>query len=134
MSKTLPTARPAPSYRQPLEPGRSRTARMAYERMLSNVLEQDWEGLDPYLDLRDQIPEAWDTLERDVDVYEPREKVTLMLDRSVAKFFRAQGQGYQARINRVLGTYAQMKIAEVRLAEARLERFRAEERAREAGE
>ena len=125
--------RTPPGYRQSPGPGRTRTARLAYERMLSHVLEQDWEGLAPYLDLAEHIPEAWDTLERDVDVWEPRVKVTLMLDASVAKFYRAQGQGYQARINRVLATYAQMKIAEVRMAEARLERFREEERAREVG-
>ena len=30
---------------------------------------------------------------------------------SVAKFYRAMGEGYQARINRLLRTWAQMKIA-----------------------
>ena len=40
--------------------------------------------------------------------------MTLYLDASVAKFFRAMGQGYQARINRLLALYAQAKIAESR--------------------
>jgi len=62
--------------------------------------------------LREAVPEAWHTLEQDLDVAEPKEKVTLYLDRSVAKFYRAMGQGYQARINRLLATWAQMKIAE----------------------
>lgn len=62
--------------------------------------------------LREAVPEAWHTLEQDLDVVEPKEKVTLYLDRSVAKFYRAMGQGYQARINRLLATWAQMKIAE----------------------
>ena len=44
-------------------------------------------------------------------VTEPKVKVTLYLDASVARFFRAMGNGYQARINRVLSTWAQMKIA-----------------------
>ena len=62
--------------------------------------------------IREAVPEAWHTLEQDVDVAEPKEKVTLYLDRSVAKFYRAMGKGYQARINRLLATWAQMKIAE----------------------
>lgn len=62
--------------------------------------------------LRDDIPEAWHTLEQDLDVEEPKVKVTLYLDRSVAKFYRAMGRGYHARINRLLATWAQMKIAE----------------------
>ncbi|WP_348540471.1 BrnA antitoxin family protein [Shimia sp. R9_3] len=43
---------------------------------------------------------------------ERKEKVTLYLDKSVARFYRAMGKGYQARINRLLATWAQMKIAE----------------------
>ena len=58
-----------------------------------------------------EVPEAWHTLEADVDVEEPKEKVTLYLDRSVARFYRAMGKGYHARINRLLATWAQMKIA-----------------------
>ena len=42
----------------------------------------------------------------------PKTKITLRLDESVAKFFRAMGPGYQARINRILGTWAQLKIGE----------------------
>ena len=64
--------------------------------------------------LRDEVPDAWAFLEADVDVQEPKEKVTLYLDRSVARFFRAMGRGYQGRINRLLAIYAQAKIAEVR--------------------
>lgn len=119
-----------PAYRSAPKPGRTRTQRLAHDRLLSALMDAEWEGLEPYTDLARQIPEAWDTLERDVDVWEPRVKVTLMLDASVAKFFRAQGQGYQGRINRVLATYAQMKIAEVRRMEDRIARFREEERGR----
>ena len=86
---------PAPrtAFRQRPEIGTSRRARLAYERMLRCVMDLDYEGLTPYYDLCEQIPDAWDTLERDVDVTEKRVKVTLLLDESVAKFFRAQGQG-----------------------------------------
>lgn len=63
-------------------------------------------------DARREVPDAWRTLEFDLDVEEPKQKVTLYLDRSVARLFRAMGKGYQARINRILATWMQMKIAE----------------------
>ena len=61
---------------------------------------------------RREVPEAWLTLEMDVEVRAPKEKVTLYLDQPVARMFRAMGRGYQDRINRILETYLQMKIAE----------------------
>lgn len=51
-------------------------------------------------------------LEMDVDVEGPKEKVTLYLDRAVIAVFRRMGKGYQARINRILETWVQMKIVE----------------------
>ena len=63
--------------------------------------------------IRAHCPDAWRTLEEDVDVRERKTHVTLRLDESVAAFYRAMGPGYQARINRVLKTYAQMRIARV---------------------
>lgn len=98
----------------PLVPGArkgGKAQRMAREALARNLLvltSETWvtEAL------KEAVPEAWHTLEQDLDVAEPKEKVTLYLDRSVAKFYRAMGQGYQARINRLLATWAQMKIAE----------------------
>lgn len=122
-----PRPGPKPHYRSGPRPGWSKTKRLAWERLMANALELQQEREGPYLFLREVAPQAWDTLEADVDVREKKVRVTLMLDESVAKFFRGQGAGYQARINRVLATYAQMKIAEVRESEALYERFRAEE-------
>ena len=89
----------------------TKTARLAREALLKNLiaLEQDH-----WLDsaIREEIPEAWHRLEQDIEVEEKKEKVTLYLDRSVARFYRAMGKGYQARINRLLASWAQMKIAE----------------------
>ena len=73
--------------------------------------------------IRDQVPEAWHRLETDLDVREKKVHLTLRLDESVAKFFRAMGPGYQARINRVLATYAQMKIAGYLEIERRIEQM-----------
>ena len=71
--------------------------------------------------LRDEVPDAWHRLEADLDVREKKVQITLRLDASVAKFFRAMGQGYQARINRILETWAQMKIAGALGGEAQLD-------------
>ena len=46
---------------------------------------------------RKEIPEAWHTLEMDVEAEGPKEKVTLYLDRAVIQMFRKMGKGYQAR-------------------------------------
>ena len=89
---------------------KTKTERIAQERLLQHMIELNHEGW-LATTLREEIPEAWHTLEADVDVEEPKEKVTLYLDRSVARFYRAMGKGYHARINRLLGSWAQMKIA-----------------------
>ncbi|WP_417259431.1 BrnA antitoxin family protein [Celeribacter sp.] len=74
-------------------------------------------------DVSQIVPEAWATIEEDFEVHEPKVKITLRLDESIAKFFRAQGHGYQTRINHILGTYAQMKIAEVNITNRKLDAF-----------
>ncbi|QIE45562.1 BrnA antitoxin family protein [Pseudohalocynthiibacter aestuariivivens] len=93
----------------------TKTERIAREGLMKNLIQlmrDDWIPLR----IETEIPDAWHTLEADVDVTEPKEKVTLYLDRSVARYYRAMGQGYQARINRLLATWAQMHIArEVKL-------------------
>ena len=96
---------------------KTKTERLAMDRLLMHLEHLKLEG--EMLDYRIQslVPEAWDTLERDVDVTEKKRKVTLYLDDSVVKFFKAMGNGYQTRINRVLATFAQMRIAQVRRAE-----------------
>ncbi|SEN04576.1 BrnA antitoxin of type II toxin-antitoxin system [Roseovarius tolerans] len=87
-------------------------ARDMLMRDLIHLSREDWVPAT----LAEIVPEAWHTLEADLEVEEPREKVTLYLDRSVARFYRGMGRGYHARINRLLRTWAQMKIAgEVRL-------------------
>ena len=98
----------------------SKTRRLYFERSLLNLRALEAEDAWDYA-VRDQIPEAWDTLEQDVDVVEKKVHVTLRLDSSVAKFYRAMGHGYQTRINRVLATFAQMRMAEVRATERMIE-------------
>lgn len=64
-------------------------------------------------EIQERVPEAWATLKDDLPDEEPKVKLTLRLDESVVKMFRATGPGYQARMNLVLATYVQMQIGEV---------------------
>jgi uncharacterized protein (DUF4415 family) len=98
----------------------NRTQQLHLERLRLNAAYLDREDISDY-DIKHLIPVAWDTLEQDVDVNEKKVRLTLMLDESVAKFFRAMGRGYQARINRILGTFVQMRMAQVTMENARVE-------------
>ncbi len=64
-----------------------------------------------YQTLKHKVPDEWWTLEMDYICDAPKEKVTLYLDRPVARMFRAMGKGYQGRINRILELWLQMQIA-----------------------
>ena len=90
----------------------SKSTRLLLDRLKHNLYHLDQDTISQF-DLKRQIPNAWATLENDIDVEERRVKVTLLLDESVAKFYRGMGKGYQRRINRVLGTYAQMRICDL---------------------
>ena len=130
MPTRITAARPQPAHRQPTRPGRSRAARHAYERLILSAYAEEAEKHNSAYDLRDVIPEAWGALEHDVDLPEPRVKATLYLDKSVSAYFRALGPGWQNAVNRVLATYAQMKIADVRLGDRLIEDYLAAERDR----
>ncbi|SPH25108.1 hypothetical protein DEA8626_04145 [Defluviimonas aquaemixtae] len=102
------TNRPAP----PARFTQTRSARMARARLARHL-----QGFDDDMKLwwrvQALVPEAWATVEEDIDCEEEKVKVTLRLDASVAKLFRAMGKGYQARINHILATYARMRMGEI---------------------
>jgi uncharacterized protein (DUF4415 family) len=82
--------------------------RIARERLQRHLAEleadrPDWDRI------RRLVPDDWHRVAQDVDVEERKEKVTLYLDRSVVRVFRAMGLGYHARINRLLATWVQMQ-------------------------
>lgn len=108
----------------------TKTERIARGKLIRHMWEARGDALDEALAA--EAPAAWHTLEADLDVTEPRVKVTLYLDASVARFFRAMGCGYQARINRVLSTWAQMKIAGMLRESEEIERRFAQVLARDA--
>ena len=94
-------------------PRMSKAQRIARQKMMRYLYEENVDETDLSLELRDKVPLAWHTLEHDLDVEEPKVKITLRLDESVAKYYRAMGSGYQARISRILGLWPNMKIGEV---------------------
>lgn len=111
--------KPPPVFMPP-ERG-TKAERLARERVRKNLYMM-WEDNDFDWYVKELVPDAWATLEQDVEVTEPKEKITLRLDRSVAQFYRALGRGYQGRINHILATYAQLKIAKVTRMDARMRR------------
>ncbi|MEM6386524.1 MAG: BrnA antitoxin family protein [Pseudomonadota bacterium] len=92
-----------------------KTKRLAEERLMRLIFDAG-RGFDMSVmeQVRREVPDAWHMIEMDVDVVAPKEKITLYLDRAVVKCFRAMGTGYQARINRILETWVQMKMAELK--------------------
>lgn len=91
-------------------PRMTRTEKLARRRLIYHLWLAEEDEL-PLARMRAELPEAWHTIEADIDCMEPKRKVTLYLDASVTKMFRGMGQGYQARINRILATWLQMKMA-----------------------
>lgn len=88
----------------------TKSERLARRRLMYHLWLQDEDSL-PLSEIRAEIPDAWHTVEADIDCYEPKQKLTLYLDQSVARLFKGMGKGYQARINRILQLWLQMKMA-----------------------
>lgn len=59
------------------------------------------------------VPDAWHVLPEIYPKQPKKVKVTLLLEEPVAKFYRANGRGYQGLINDVLKAYAQLRLAKV---------------------
>lgn len=86
--------------------------RIAMERLKYHTWLMERDDWDATHALYDIAPSAWHTIMADIDCHEPKDKLTLYLDKSVARTFKAMGKGYQARINRILQTWLSMKMAE----------------------
>lgn len=91
-------------------PQMTKTERLARRRLIYHLWLAD-EDILPLTEIRAEVPLAWHMIEADVDCAEAKRKVSLYLDKSVAAMFQAMGKGYQARINRILNTWLQMKMA-----------------------
>lgn len=77
-----------------------------------NISLTDWERVDA---LTDEDIDTSDIPPLDDDFFahaelrlpEPKQTVTIRLDRDVIEWFRSQGKGYQTRVNAVLRMYMQ---------------------------
>ena len=82
---------------------------------MSKKVETDWKRIktmsDEDIDFSD-LPELDDSFFRDAEWKPPVKKsVTIRLDADILDWFRAQGPGYQTRINHLLRRY--MKVNQV---------------------
>ena len=90
----------------------TKTRRMDEARFHQLLFYASNESNDFLEEARREVPEAWLTLELDMETAAPKKKVSLYLDEAVVKMYRAMGAGYQGRINRILETWMQLRIAE----------------------
>jgi uncharacterized protein (DUF4415 family) len=75
----------------------------------------DWERLrgltdeevEASIDFEEEGSFDWDTARVSTSPPQPKKQVTLRLDPEIIDFFRAQGPGYQTRINQVLRSYVE---------------------------
>lgn len=70
--------------------------------------------LTDYLNRAETIPRDWFHIcfegeDRDAK----RERITISLDADVVKFFKALGPGYQPKMNRVLRSFMQARVAKI---------------------
>ena len=61
--------------------------------------------------LRGRLPPGWAEIEGRPD--QEHVRITLRVDRDVARYFRGMGPGYQGRMNRVLRAYMLARLAEI---------------------
>lgn len=102
--------------RPSLPPMRPTQSRVELLRSHYNHMAIELRGLE--FDLRwgmegsDRIPAAWSEIA--IEPFCPtKEKLSLRIDEDVLRFFRAAGQGYLTRMNKVLRTYMLARLAGV---------------------
>ena len=87
----------------------TKTERIARQRLFQHLDRSEADSPD-WTRVEREAPDAWHLILADLDVTEPKVKVTLYLDKSVAQVFRAMGPGWRARANRVLATWVAMHL------------------------
>lgn len=100
---------------------RRRLTRYSYEMRMEEDLVSE---------IDDLVPDDWHLVDADFPCDPPKAELTIEVDRDVADAFRKMGGDVDGRVNRILGTWLQMKIAGLmRTREAmrhELERLRSE--------
>lgn len=85
------------------EPKRTKAEERRYTELLIETIDMNRELRDAHLKGL-IIPADWHDIAKETPKPK-RDKITLMIDRDVVKWFRGLGPGYQAKINRVLRTF-----------------------------
>lgn len=95
---------------------RTRKQELAYREMRRAVIEA--RGMVLELEMQEQerryiasLPRGWRTLEEDVPTRPRKTRITLAVDTDVVKYYRAMGNGYQARMNATLRAYMLSRFA-----------------------
>lgn len=88
---------------------RTKPEERAYAALRHSLIDLELDELERANDYRKlkgrMLPEAWHGIEAEVPVRPRKTRVTAAYDADVARFFRAMGHGYQARMNAVLRAY-----------------------------
>ena len=74
-------------------------------------MESELTALKWSVEAREGLPKGWSEVDRTVPTRPRRQKVTLLLDEDMLRWWRKQGEGYQARINAVLRLYLTAKVS-----------------------
>jgi uncharacterized protein (DUF4415 family) len=83
---------------------RSKSEERSYAALMGEIC--DLEHLHRTMQLKKRVlPPAWDQVEKGCPVRPRKTRMTIGLDAETARWFRAMGTGYQARINAVLRIY-----------------------------
>ena len=75
---------------------------------VKNIKDQDLEKIiKSDVDSNTTIPEEWEGLT--VGFPEPKEQISLRVDKDVLRWFRGKGKGYQTYMNNILRSYVSMQ-------------------------
>ena len=93
-----------PAARQP-----TKTERIHHSHMIDLMRQVEWD-LATQTRAGTQIPDDWHLI-GNTRYPDRKVRITLRVEESVVKFFRAMGQGYQTRMNDVLASFVHARLA-----------------------
>ncbi|MEM9436080.1 MAG: BrnA antitoxin family protein [Pseudomonadota bacterium] len=86
--------------------------RIAWMNSIEGLRQIEYDMVDA-LNRNETIPREWNDIWRGEDRDTKRIRVTVSLDADVVRFFKALGPGYQPRMNRVLRSFMQARLAKI---------------------
>lgn len=86
-----------------------------WKRLRNTTDEEIAEAVDEDPDAAPLLDEEWFESASVINPSSEKEQISIRIDKDVLRFFRAQGRGYQSRINKVLRAFVTTKqVASVR--------------------